>query len=55
MSRWTLVEDLGRRPGGKWYSDRQWINIFPPSPGTPECVTSTYTDIDIRAGFFSPR
>ena len=53
MARWTLVEDLGRRPGGKWYADRQWINIFPPSPGTPEWVTSTYTDIDIRAGFFS--
>ena len=53
MSRWTLVEDLGRRPGGKWYADRQWINIFPPSPGTPEWVTSAYTDIDIRAGFFS--
>jgi hypothetical protein len=53
MARWTFIEDLGRRPGGKWYTDRQWVNIFPPSPGTPEWVTPTYTDIDIRAGFFS--
>ena len=53
MARWTLTEDLGRRPGGKWYADRQWINIFPPSPGKPEWVTSTYTNIDRRAAFFS--
>jgi hypothetical protein len=53
MARYTLTEDLGRRPGGKWYKDRQWINIFPPSPGTPEWVAPTYTDIDVRAGFFS--
>jgi hypothetical protein len=53
MARYTSTEDLGRRPGGKWYQDRQWINIFPPSPGTPEWVAPTYTDIDIRAGFFS--
>jgi hypothetical protein len=53
MARYTLTEDLGRRPGGKWYKDRQWVNIFPPSPGTPEWVAPTYTDIDIRAGFFS--
>lgn len=53
MARWTFNEDLGRRPGGKWYADRQWINIFPPSPGTPEWVAPTYTDIDMRAGFFS--
>jgi len=53
MARYTLTEDLGRRQGGKWYKDRQWINILPPSPGTPEWVAPTYTDIDIRAGFFS--
>jgi hypothetical protein len=33
MARYTLTEDLGRRPGGKWYKDRRWIKIFPPSPG----------------------
>jgi hypothetical protein len=53
MARYTLTEDLGRRPGGMWYKDRQWINIFPPSPGTPEWTTPTYTNLDIRAGFFS--
>src|SRR5262245_1051109 len=53
MARYTFTEELPRKPGGKWYKDRQWVNIFPPSLGTPEWVAPTYTDIDIRAGYFS--
>jgi hypothetical protein len=53
MARYTVTEELGRRPGGKWYADRQWLDLFPPSPGNPDWVAPTYTDVDIRAGFFS--
>ena len=43
----------GEREGARYYDDRQWINVFPPFPGNPEFVATTYTDIDLRAGFFA--
>jgi hypothetical protein len=43
----------GERDDAKYYDDRQWINPFPPVPGNPEFAAPTYTDVDLRAGFFA--
>lgn len=40
------------RAGAMYYEDRQWVNVFPPYPGNPEFIAPTYTDLDLRAGFF---
>ena len=53
MARAQAYEWNGEREGARYYEDRQWINVFPPFPGNPEFVATTYTDIDLRAGFFA--
>jgi hypothetical protein len=53
MGRYAATVVTGTRPGGKYYSDRQYINAFPPVPGTPSFEAATYTDIDLRSGFFT--
>jgi hypothetical protein len=52
MARYAASE-IGARPGAKYYPDRQWINGFPPDPGTPTFEAKTYTDTDLRSAFFS--
>ena len=41
---------LEHRPGGLVYKDRHWINVF--VGGSPEFQTSTFTDLDLRMGYF---
>jgi hypothetical protein len=53
MAQYVSLEVVGTRPGGTYYSDRQYVNAFPTVPGTPDFVSPTYTDIEIRSGFFS--
>ena len=45
MGRWTLTVDLPCRPGGQYYKDRQWVNIFLPLPGTTAPLVPSYTDM----------
>jgi hypothetical protein len=41
------------RPGGLYYPDRHYVNGFPTVPGTPDFATPSYTDIELRSGFFT--
>jgi hypothetical protein len=53
LGRYLAIETLAARPGAKYYDDRQWVNGFPPDPGTPTFEGKTYTDTDLRAAFFT--
>jgi len=53
MGRYLAIEAIAQRPGGLIYQDRRYINAFPSVPGTPEFVAPTYTDFELRSGFFS--
>jgi hypothetical protein len=53
MGWYISLVSTGERPGAKYYADRQYINAFPPVPGTPDFVAPSYIDTDLRAGFFS--
>jgi hypothetical protein len=56
MGRCIAYEFLAEQPGGKWYSDRQYGNGFPPGL-SPEFYSPadnpTYTNTFIRSGFFT--
>ncbi len=53
LGRYVAYVVNGRVPGGQYYPDRQWVNGVPSDPGTADFVASTYTDVRLRAGFFS--
>jgi hypothetical protein len=53
MGRYIAIVATPERPGAKFYADRQYINAFPPVPGTPDFTAPSYTDIDLRAGYFT--
>jgi hypothetical protein len=53
MGRYISYGVTGTLPGGKYYKDRQYINGFPPVPGTPTFTTPTYTDTVLRSAFFT--
>jgi hypothetical protein len=53
IGRWVSVEEVGRRDGGMYYADRHYVNGFPPIPGTPTFDAATYTDVELRSGFFT--
>ena len=53
MGRYQALEAMETLPGGLYYSDRRYVNGFPPIPGTPDFTTATYTDVGQRSGFFT--
>ena len=53
MGRYISTVALAQRPGGMYYPDRQFVNGFPPVPGTATFEAPTYVDLDQRSGFFS--
>jgi hypothetical protein len=53
MGRYAAYEAVSAMPGGLYYPDRRYVNGFPPIPGTPDFTTPTYTDVQLRSGFFS--
>ena len=53
LGRYVAYVVTERAPGGKYYADRRWVNSVTSDPGTPDFITSTYTDVRLRAGFFS--
>lgn len=53
IGRYLSYVVIATYPGGKYYKDRQYVNGFPPVPGTPTFTTPTYTDINLRSAFFT--
>jgi len=53
MGRFVGQVATTERHGGLYYGDRQWMNGFPPTPGTPTFEAATYTDTELRSGFFT--
>jgi hypothetical protein len=50
MGRVMAFEPSPLVPNGRWYPDRQWINVF---PANAEFSGPAFTYLDIRAGFFA--
>jgi hypothetical protein len=53
IGRYISYVGIPTYPGGKYYKDRQYVNGFPPIPGTPTFTAATYTDINLRSAFFT--
>jgi hypothetical protein len=52
MSKVVLSDMLVNEPGGKYYPDRQWINVFA-GENTEFQASGTFTNLEQRASFFT--
>ena len=52
MSKVVLTDLLGNEPGGKYYPDRQWLNVFA-GENTSFQGSGSFTNLEQRAAFFT--
>ena len=56
IGHYLVTEANPEIPGGLFYKDRQYVNVFPPG-ATPDftapATKPTYTDLDLRSAFFA--
>lgn len=52
MSKVVITDMVAREPGGKYYPDRQWINVFA-GENTAFQASGTFTNLEQRSGYFT--
>lgn len=52
MSKVVMTDMLGAEPGGKYYPDRQWLNVFA-GENTSFQASGSFTNLEQRAAFFT--
>ncbi|MCO4876318.1 DUF1254 domain-containing protein [Paraburkholderia caribensis] len=52
MSKVVITEMLPQEPGGKYYPDRQWVNVFA-GEDTAFQSSHTFTNLEQRSGYFT--
>ena len=52
MSKVVMTDLLVHEPGGKYYPDRQWLNVFA-GENTSFQASGTFTNVEQRAAFFT--
>jgi hypothetical protein len=52
MSKVVITDMVAREPGGKYYPDRQWINVFA-GENTAFQASDTFTNLEQRSGYFT--
>ncbi|WP_321935691.1 DUF1254 domain-containing protein [Paraburkholderia sp. J8-2] len=52
MSKVVITDMIAREPGGKYYPDRQWINVFA-GENTAFQSSETFTNLEQRSGYFT--
>ena len=52
MSKVVMTDHLVHEPGGKYYPDRQWLNVFA-GENTSFQASGTFTNVEQRAAFFT--
>lgn len=52
MSKVVITDMIANEPGGKYYPDRQWINVFA-GEDTSFQSSHTFTNLEQRSGYFT--
>ncbi|BFG78259.1 DUF1254 domain-containing protein [Paraburkholderia terrae] len=52
MSKVVIADMLVQEPGGKYYADRQWVNVFA-GEDTSFQSSRTFTNLEQRSGYFT--